>query len=421
MPTPSARPFYLEGSLQHYAWGGYNFLPNFLGKGNEERLPTAEIWYGAHPKSPSGLKGTDRNLQQAIEQDPVRLLNPQVANRYTNRLPFLLKVLDVREMLSIQIHPTKRAAEEGFAGEEANGPEREAPNRNYRDDNHKPELGVALTDFYLLHGFKPVVEIEDSMMNFAPWRKTLMPILAEKGVRGLYRYVMSANQQKIDEWLQPVVDMVDNQSMFPMSDVRHWVQQAVKLYSKEGHHDRGIFSLYWFNLVHLLPGEGIFQDAGIPHAYLHGTCIELMANSDNVLRGGLTPKHIDVNELLKHIDCSAVNPNILYPQIDGEEINWDRYETAAPDFELLVISRKSGETIYLYDSEGPSILLLTEGRISNHRYQLNLDQRQRALFVPAGVQIEFDVNADAKVYRAVVGKRGLHELAPGLGHHVSDV
>jgi mannose-6-phosphate isomerase len=421
MPTPSARPFYLEGSLQHYAWGGYNFLPNFLGTGNKNRLPTAEIWYGAHPKSPATLKGSDRDLQQAIEQDPIRLLNPQVANRYANRLPFLLKVLDVREMLSIQVHPTKRAAEEGFADEEANGPERDAPNRNYHDDNHKPELGVALTDFYLLHGFKSAVEIEDSLMDFMQWQKTLLPVLNERGIRGLYRYVMSADQQTIDQLLQPVVDMLDAQSDFPLNDIQHWLQQAVKRYSKDGHHDRGIFSLYWFNLVHLRPGEGIFQGAGIPHAYLYGTCIEVMANSDNVLRGGLTPKHIDVGELLKHIDCSPVNPTILYPQIDGNDISWDTYATPAPEFELMVISRKSGDTIYVYDSEGPSILLLTEGRISSHRFQIDLDQRQRALFIPAGVQVEFDVNADAKAYRVAVGKLGLHELAAGLGHHVSDV
>ncbi|TXF83705.1 mannose-6-phosphate isomerase, class I [Neolewinella aurantiaca] len=420
MSAETNKPFLLDGVLQHYAWGGYKFLPQLLGQLNTERKPVAELWVGAHPKGPAVISGSSETLSNAIEAGPVDMLGEAVAHRFGGKLPFLFKVLDVREMLSIQVHPNKKAAEEGFAYEEMNGPAITAPNRNYRDDNHKPELGVALTDFYLLHGFRPIAEIH-RMCRYIPGWASLIPILQKGGVEGLYRHVMEADQEYIDRMLQPIIDGLGPKQEHGREYPAFWAARAVERYSKDGHHDRGIFSLYWLNIVHLRPGEGIFQDAGIPHAYLQGTCIELMANSDNVLRGGLTPKHIDVTELLKHTSCEPVNPDILTPVSEDEEDTWMRYKTPAPDFALSVAKLQEDDYLTVDTSRGPSILFLQKGSISGDRLDIELNRRQRIAFVPAGLNITFEVGENTVVYRAEVGPADDPYTPGGIGHHVSDI
>jgi mannose-6-phosphate isomerase len=421
MATETNKPLLLDGVLQHYAWGGYKYLPQLLGQLNTAQEPAAELWMGAHPKGPSTISGTSKTLQDAIEARPVDMLGEAVAHRYGGKLPFLFKILDVREMLSIQVHPNKESAEAGFAHEETHGPAITAPNRNYRDDNHKPELGVALTDFYLLHGFRPIAEIH-RMCRYIPGWSELIPILQKSGVEGLYRHVMEADQAYLDQLLQPIIDGLGPKLDYGREYPAFWTHRAVERYSGDGHHDRGIFSLYWFNIVHLRPGEGIFQDAGIPHAYLQGTCIELMANSDNVLRGGLTPKHIDVPELLKHISCEPVYPKIIVPDDEEEEEDgmWMRYPTPAPDFALSVAHLEEDDYLSVDTTDGPSILFLHKGSISGEREDFELNRRQRVAFIPAGLCINFEVGEDSVVYRAEVGTADQFYAPGGVGHHVSD-
>ncbi len=416
MPAISEKPYLIDGVLQHYAWGGYSYLTALLGQGNPDRKPTAELWMGAHPKGPAQVVGKDSTLDQIIATAPADLLGEPVANRFDNKLPFLFKILDVRQMLSIQVHPTKMGAEEGFAYEELHGPERTAPTRNYRDNNHKPELGVALTDFYLLHGFKSAGAIKD-ILQYIPGWGILLPILKEKGVRGLYQHVMEADQDTIDQLLQPLINHLGPKLDYGREYPAFWTHRAVEQYSKGGHHDRGIFSLYWFNIVHLRPGEGIFQDAGIPHAYLQGTCIELMANSDNVLRGGLTPKHIDVPELLKHTSFDEVTPNILSPTAMEDE--WQLFETPAPDFALSVAEVNEGH-LSVDTSDGPAIIFLLEGKISAPSESITLSESQRIAFVPAGLQLTFETEKKTILYRASVGSAHTFYVPGGVGHHVSD-
>lgn len=420
MSAKTNKPLLINGVLQHYAWGGYKYLPQLLGQLNTEQQPVAELWMGTHPKGPATIPGIRKTLQKAIEAGPVDMLGEAVAHRYEGKLPFLFKVLDVREMLSIQVHPNKEAAEAGFAYEEMHGPPISSPNRNYRDNNHKPELGVALTDFYLLHGFRPIAEIH-RMCRYVPSWSELIPILQKSGVEGLYQHVMEADQAYVDSLLQPIVDglgpKLDHGREYPA----FWTHRAVERYSKDGHHDRGIFSLYWLNIVHLRPGEGIFQDAGIPHAYLQGACIELMANSDNVLRGGLTPKHIDVPELLKHISCEPVYPEILLPAAGEADDTWRHYPTPAPDFALSVAQQEEGDFLFVDTTDGPCILFLHKGSISGSRVDFELNRRQRTAFIPAGLRIDFEVGEDTVIYRAEVGKVDQHYAPSGVGHHVSDV
>ena len=394
---PTVYPF--TGTVQHYAWGGYDYLPEFLHRDNNGKEPWAELWMGAHEKGPAELTDDSRTLDELIEEAPREILGPQVAGRFADRLPFLFKVLDVREMLSIQVHPSKKAAEKGFAAEEESGPPRDAADRNYRDDNHKPELGVALSDFYLLHGFRGLQAIQHSLQEVPGWAE-LLPLLEQDGVRGLYAHVMNADQATVNRLLEPLAQSL-NGKQFERSEPAFWAQRAFEQYTKDGNYDRGVFSVYWFNLVHLQPGEGIFQDAGIPHAYLEGACLELMANSDNVLRGGLTPKHIDVPELMKHTRFEEVLPDKLRPERDAD--GWNRYPTPAPDFELAFRDFSKDDTLALTTSDGPAMLLLLQGavRIGN---ETKLTETERTAFVPAGQTLDLTGVKDGRIFRATVGR-----------------
>ncbi|NJB85178.1 mannose-6-phosphate isomerase [Lewinella marina] len=392
---PNLYPF--DGVIQHYAWGGYEYLPSLLHADNPDHQPWAELWMGAHEKGPGRLRDAAATLAEVIQKDPTGVLGEAVAQRFDQRLPFLFKILDVREMLSIQVHPTKQAAEEGFAEEERNGPARDAPDRNYRDDNHKPELGVALTDFYLLHGFRSPEAIRATLADVPGW-DGLIPTLDEGGTEALYAHVMGAEQAEIDQLLTPLAEEV-RKGNYHRDQPRFWAQRAVEQYTDDGHHDRGMFSIFWFNLVKLTPGQGIFQDAGIPHAYLEGCCIELMANSDNVLRGGLTPKHIDVEELLKHTDFQAVEPNPLAPQ--AARGPWKIYPTPAPDFSLSTARVKAGYSLPVEASDAPGILLLMSGALEANGTRLT--EEQRTVFVPAGSSVDWSCTSDAVVYWATVG------------------
>ena len=356
---------------------------------------------GAHHKGPGKVAQGNQTLDQLIAEQPASILGTQVADQFANRLPFLLKVLDVKDMLSIQVHPSKKAAEIGYAEEEKKGIDRSAPDRNYRDDNHKPELGVALTDFYLLHGFKPEEEIERAITQVPGWGG-LLPAFERGGVKELYRTVMEADQARLDSWLNPLVDSLGPESNYDRSQPEFWAARAVAQYSKDGHHDRGLFSIYWFNIVHLTPGQGIFQDAGIPHAYLEGVCIELMANSDNVLRGGLTPKHIDVPELLDKTKFHAKSVEKLLPKPSSHE-GWLHYPTPAPDFQLYLAQLHEGGKVEVDTTKGgPAILLLLTGEAQGIREKVLLNETQRTVFVPAGERFTLQGLSETTIYRASV-------------------
>lgn len=388
------RPLKIEGTIQHYAWGGYDLLAELLGKTPKQaNEPWAELWLGAHPKGPAQLeKG---NLFEYISQNPLATLGEEKAGNFEGNLPFLLKILDVREMLSIQLHPEKLAAERGFAKEEALGIDRLAPNRNYRDRNHKPELGVALTDFYLLHGFRSAAEIKQTLHEVPGW-KSLLPFLEDGGVKALYRHVMESDQKLIDAYLKPLHAALNN-AQIDKTAPDFWAKRAFEQYTVNGHFDRGIFSIYWFNVVHLQPGEGIFQGAGIPHAYLEGSCIELMANSDNVLRGGLTVKHIDVPELLANLRLEPIVPEKLRLQ-RSRASQWKQFLTPAPDFTLSQLDLPAGEAIT--ERIGPAVYLVLEGAVSiNDDHQSRVEQGQ-AIFLPHGVSLSLKAEAQSLIYRA---------------------
>jgi len=339
--------FTLKGKAQHYAWGGFHFIPGWLGVENKEDKPYAEYWMGAHPSASSILVDSDKNelsLYQAIQQNPQAYIGNKVFEQF-GELPYLFKILDVKDMLSIQVHPSKTEAVKGFEAEEAAGVPLSAPNRNYKDKNHKPEVMVALSDeFWLLHGFlgkEALLEVIQSTPEFGGFDD----VFNLQGYKGLYQYVMELPQEEVNALLMPLVERelkAKAEGKLQKHQPGWWVS---KLY--EGQDlvdiDRGVFSIYFFNIVKALPGEAIFQGAGMPHAYLEGQNVELMANSDNVLRGGLTPKHVDVPELVKHTIFEETVVNIMggekNPQ--GEVV----YNCPVPDFGLSKIALTAGQDI----------------------------------------------------------------------------
>ena len=388
--------FSLKGVVQNYSWGGFEYLPSLLGITGEERRAFAEYWMGAHPNLPSIVEEKNMPLNQLIDSDKNLYLG-QAAQDFGS-LPFLLKILDVRQMLSIQVHPDKASAIKGFEDEELQGIPVNAAHRNYKDRNHKPELMVALGDFYLLHGFKEKNTLKETLQR-VPELQWLVPVFAGSDYRRLYETVMDLPQDKVNEILEPLIDRIlpayENQEL-SKSSADFWAARAFRDFCKNGQYDRGIFSIYLFNLVYLKKGEGIYQQAGLPHAYLEGQNVEVMANSDNVLRAGLTDKHIDIRELMKHVRFEETIPAIIHP--------WQAhtvYTSPAKEFELHHYNLKEGSQEFR--SQSPEILLQMEGEteIIQGPKKLLLHPG-RAVYIIPGISYHLATMAGSSLFRVVV-------------------
>lgn len=392
--------FKLKGFNQHYAWGGFHFIPDLLGIPNPENKPFAEYWMGAHPSASSKLQTTEGeiSLKELIQKDPEAALTKEVYQKF-GELPYLLKVLDVKDMLSIQVHPTKAEAEKGFDDEEAAGIPINAPNRNYKDRNHKPEVMVALSDFWLLHGFKEKALLEKTLEEVQEFN-ILLPLFKKEGYKALYQFVMEMPQQDANVFLWQVVKREIRKKMdgeLTKADPGWWVAKLYENGQPIGDIDKGVFSIYFFNIVNAKPGEAVFQGAGLPHAYLEGQNIELMANSDNVLRGGLTPKYIDVPELMKHTLFEGIIPNVM----KGTEIRIGEknYPCPVSDFAISKISLHENST-YANSTEGLELFIVTEGGavINNHM----VVKKGEALCMLPGAAYQIQSSGECTLYKAFV-------------------
>ncbi|MDO6431005.1 mannose-6-phosphate isomerase, class I [Flavitalea sp. BT771] len=395
--------FKLKGKIQQYAWGGQTYLSKLLSVANPENKPFAEYWLGAHDNAPAELEGAEpAKLNEYVRLQPETSLGAAVAQRF-GRLPYLLKILDVKDMLSIQVHPTKKNAELEFAMENEKGIALGAPHRNYKDDNHKPELMLALSDFWLLHGFKPEEELMHTLST-VPELRFLLPVFSMGGYKELYKEVMEMPQQEVNALLKPLLDRIIplyQQKLLRKQDEDFWAARAALTYNEGDKIDRGIFSVYFFNLVNVHPGEAVFQDAGLPHAYLEGQNVEIMANSDNVLRGGLTPKHVDVPELLKHVRFEATHPHIIRENNTPGHIVI--YKTPAPDFELSKINLQAGEIVTI-QSHSVEIFLVLEGKVQVEDSN-GFDRKAGDAFIAFDkAKISLRADQDTLLYRASVPK-----------------
>lgn len=393
----------LLGQIQHYAWGGHEFIPELLGLHPEPHTPYAEYWLGAHASAPSEIiLQEDRTvpLDKLIAENPQRALGPRVALKY-GQLPYLLKVLDVEKPLSVQVHPTRRQAEAGFERENGLGIPLDSPERNYRDRNHKPELIVALDDFWVLHGFLPEAKLLNVLRD-VPEFHILLGVFEDGGHAGLYRHVMNLPSEEVDAILGPLVARIRRKGEthgLEKSSAEYWVAR-VATDGNGNHYDRGLFSIYFLNLFPLRTGQAIFQDAGIPHTYLQGQNVEIMANSDNVLRGGLTQKHVDVPELLKTIRFEGITPAIIESTPKDNPLE-AHYESPTQDFRLSRIHLGKGDT-YVNSAQSMEIVLIMDGTaaIESGQKCLSLHRGQSAV-VFAGSTCRIETSSEeAVLFRA---------------------
>jgi mannose-6-phosphate isomerase len=344
----------LHGVHRHYDWGGTQYIPQLMQLKNDQNKPFAEYWMGAHASAPA-IIDTDQFGSIALDQ----LLQK---DKSIGNLPYLYKILDVASMLSIQVHPNKSDAAIGFEKEEKAGISLTASNRNYKDKNHKPEVMVALSDFWLLHGFLAPALMQKRLNEFQPF-KGLVNAFANDDYKKLYQHFMQLETADSDAILIPLLEeavaSVKNGSVDKMHP--HW--WANKYYQgvvPSAHVDKGIFSIYILNIVFIPKNHGIFQGAGLLHAYLEGQNIELMANSDNVLRGGLTPKHVDMNELMQHVLFKPTYPAVMEgTPINPTEVN---YPCPVSDFGLSKLAIKAGES-YTIHTQSIEMLLVMEGQM----------------------------------------------------------
>ena len=353
----------LDNPVRAYAWGSRTVIPELLGQEVPSPHPQAEMWLGAHPADPSRLVHADggrTSLLDALGADPKQMLGPERSERWDSTLPFLLKVLAADEPLSLQAHPSIEQARAGFAREEAAGIARDASDRNYKDANHKPELICALTELHALVGFRdPAVTVRLLRALEVPELAGHAELLAAQpdadGLRALFTTWITLPQAMLDS-LVPALQEGCVRIAGSDGEFSSEARTALEL-SERYPGDAGVLAALLLNRVTIDPGDALYLPAGNLHAYLSGAGIEIMANSDNVLRGGLTPKHVDVPELLRVLDFHPTPPPVVVGNPDGD---WVRYDTPAEEFLLRRFDGAPGRPVVV-PKGGPRILLCTAG------------------------------------------------------------
>jgi mannose-6-phosphate isomerase len=398
----------LLNTVRPYAWGSTTAIPELLGTAPTGE-PQAELWMGAHPGAPSRI---DRGqgliaLDTVIDADPAGELGESTVKRFGPRLPFLFKVLAAGAPLSLQVHPDLAQAKAGYADEEARGIPLDAPHRNYKDANHKPEMIVALTPFDGLCGFRRPTEAADlidalDVPALTPYVDILRAHPEDKALREVLAAVLGAEPDAMADTVRAATEAAARLAAVPgTAHAAAYGACAKAAHSFPG--DRGIIASMLLNQVRLQPGEALYLGAGVPHAYLDGLGVEIMANSDNVLRCGLTPKHIDVPELLRVVRFEAGDPGVLRPEAaaDGEEL----YAAPIDEFRLSRYLLAPGADPHTLGPGTPQILLCTSGEAQlrsgsgDTATDLTLVRGESA-YVPAGECAE--LTGQGTVFRATV-------------------
>lgn len=372
----------MQNATQPYAWGSKTFIHQLLDDNSSE--PIAELWMGAHPLLPSLIQNGDKfiALNQMLASDPKLFLGEYSEQSFGSELPFLLKVLAADSPLSIQVHPDAEQAKAGFERENRAGIDLKSSIRNYKDDHHKPELIVALTGFTAMCGFRPSTELCSLLQHYLPHCSLpeMRTYLAESNainLKALYAALMQTSEK--DEILSGYLSIVKQNSATNEKTrlIELWSEKLSFLYPG----DIGILSPLLLNIITLKPLQGLYLQAGILHAYLQGAGIEIMASSDNVLRGGLTPKHVDVPELLQILDFASFDPFILSGvRVSSTE---SAYPTSATEFALSVIKHEADLQTGIEPAGSAEILFCAEGsfEIDNCSQILTIKKGQ-SLFVP---------------------------------------
>ena len=393
----------LKNTVQAYAWGSYTAIPELLGTDSPSSTPQAELWMGAHPKASSLVDCAGRwiSLEKLIQKSPQGILGKAVANKFGDKLPYLFKVLAAAQPLSIQAHPSPIQAKQGFERENRLKIPLGAFHRNYKDENHKPECICAMTHFWAMKGFRNIPEMLSLMavvrpVDLSKELDNLKQHPSPQGLKTFFEAIMNMDRKRQKKIVDNAVAMakkhVEDDYVF------QWMIDLNKQYPS----DIGVLSPILLNLVCLEPGQAMFLPAGELHAYLDGVGIELMANSDNVLRGGLTKKHVDVEELLNVLNFNEGETDVLpVTQINHcERI----YESRAEEFVLSAINLQAGTTYHSPAKRSVEILLCMDGNatISDLEGGMKIDlPKGRSILIPSAVK-KYRIKGDATIYKASV-------------------
>lgn len=399
-------PLRVRGRVQHYSWGSTDAIPELIGQANPKHEPFAELWLGAHPDLPAHVTigSGEIALNRLTEAAGPVLLGERAFEQFDGVFPFLMKILSAAKPLSIQAHPNTEQAESGFARENHAGLDLDDPQRNYKDDKHKPELISAIEDFYALRGFRPLDELGRTVHNM-PELSDLVPdgTLTHDRMVELYVELMQLPQLEVNRRLIPLMQRLrtaNENREFGKADPEYWAIRADDEFSRDDDKDRGLFSVFLLNLVHLRPGQAIYLPAGEPHSYLEGTGVEIMANSNNVLRGGLTPKRVDVEELLSVLTFEFGKPTVLELERDRRSGTRARYVTPALEFELSRVQLNSGERDVAGGTRGVELGIVLDGKLKiDSRDGSNLDlERGQSFLIPYGIPYVMSARETATVF-----------------------
>ena len=404
----------LRGALRTYAWGSRTAIAEFTGRPVPAAHPEAELWFGAHPGDPAWLKTAqgETSLLEVLVADSEGQLGSASRARFGDVLPFLVKVLAADEPLSLQAHPSADQAVEGYLREERMGIPVSSPVRNYRDTSHKPELLVALQSFEALAGFRQASRTTELLRALAvsdldPFIDLLNDQSDADGLRALFTTWITAPQPDIDVLVPAVLDGAIQYVSSGATEFQAEAKTVLEL-GERYPGDAGVLAALLLNRISLAPGEAIFLPAGNLHAYLRGVGVEVMANSDNVLRGGLTPKHVDVPELLRVLDFTPTTEEQLRAQTrrEGPELI---YETPTDEFAVALLTLDGDYLGHEVDApsrhEGPQILLCTEGATTVHgkSKSLTLERGMAAWVAAEDGPIRLVAHEPTKLFRATLG------------------
>jgi len=400
------KPYKLFNRIQNYEWGGKDaeaFIPALIGEKPEPGLPYAELWIGAHPKAPSNIELQDGlvPLDKIVEEFTIDCLGEYVGQKFSGKFPFLLKVLSAAQALSIQAHPDKKQAEKLHALDPV----------NYPDDNHKPEIAIALNSLIAIAGFRPVEQIISNIRNLPEIAGLVGNIVfqnlltnvnkreAEKSIQRLYELIMREpdESERLSVCISRINNRLNEKDTLSLEETQFLKQY--KLYGS----DVGLFSFFFFNIIELKSGEAIFTGAGVPHAYIKGDIIECMANSDNVVRAGLTNKFKDVDALLKILKYEFKEYEIINSE---QKTDGFIYKTGAAEFEVTQFNKPAGFNSSLKSGNKPSVCLIISGELEVRWQQQGEGDSRRFLkgesfFVPACLS-DYSISVDSSAEFFVV-------------------
>ena len=394
----------LQNAMLEYDWGSRTALGELQGDPTPSDRPYGELWMGAHPRAPSQVVTSSGpvSLIEVVRRDPESVLGPEVARRWGDELPFLLKVLAADQPLSLQAHPGAEHAAAGFERESRLGIPLDAPRRSYRDPRSKPELICALTPFYAMKGFRPIPRTLELLeeLGAASLEREVAALRTDPDRDGLARFFRALLELPEERRLRLVAEAGAGAAARTHSDPAFAWVLALCLRHPD---DPAVLAPLLLNTLRLEPGEALFLEAGEVHAYLRGLGVELMGNSDNVLRGGLTRKHVDVPELMRVLRLETGEPEVLRPR--GSREGAAGYATPAESFALSMIRLGDSRSYASPRKRNVEILLCTEGeaRIETADQQLGF-RRGQSLLVPAAAGAYEVTGEGATLFMASVPK-----------------